>query len=176
MPRYIALLRGINVGGHHKLPMKGFRALLETLDCKNVATYIQSGNAVFDYARTATGLGEKIVDSIEAGFGFRPTVLVLRGDEFRSIADANPYKDEAVEAKCVHIGFLVSPASAPDHDRLQSLAADTERYTLGTKAFYLCAPDGIGRSKLAGSIDSCLGVETTGRNLRTVTKLLEMLV
>lgn len=175
MSRYVVLLRGINVGGHNKLPMQAFRDLLETLGCTNVTSYIQSGNAVFDFDRSANGLDEKIAESIEAGFGFRPMVLVLSGEVFRELADSNPYKDEKVDAKFLHIGFLISPASAPDHERLQSLAANKERYTLTESAFYLFAPNGIGRSKLAASVDRCLGVETTGRNWRTVNKLLEML-
>ena len=175
MSRYVVLLRGINVGGHNKLPMQAFRDLLEALGCANVSSYIQSGNAVVDFEGSATGLDKKIADSIEAGFGFRPTVLVLRGEVFREIADANPFKDEAVEAKLLHIWFLVSPARAPDHDCLQALAANSERYTLTASAFYLFAPDGIARSKLAAGVDRCVGVEMTSRNWRSVSKLLEML-
>lgn len=175
MARYVVLLRGINVGGHNKLPMQDFRKLLETLGCANVTSYIQSGNAVFDFEGRAKGLDVKIADSIESGFGFRPTVLVLSAESFRETAAANPFKDEAVEANLVHVSFLVSPATAPDHDRLESLAVSTERYALTENAFYLLAPEGIARSKLAAAADRCLGVEITARNWRTVCKLIDML-
>ncbi|MCH9695438.1 MAG: DUF1697 domain-containing protein [Gammaproteobacteria bacterium] len=175
MARYVVLLRGINVGGHNKLPMQALRDLLETLGCSNVTSYIQSGNAVFDFDGEANGLDLQIATSIEHGFGFRPTVLVLRGEVFAQIAAANPFKNEPVEANSLHVSFLIERASAPDHDRLRSLAADTERYALTENAFYLLAPDGLARSKIAANADRCLGVEVTARNWRTVCKLVEML-
>ncbi len=173
MQRHVILLRGINVGGHNKLPMAEFRDLLAELGCENVASYIQSGNAVADFG--GTSLDELVADAIENRFGFRPAVMVLAAQEFRGIAAANPYADADVDPRFIHVNFLTTPARAPNLERMQELAADGEQYELTDNACYFLAPNGIGRSKLAAEVEKCLGVPATGRNWRTVGKLLEML-
>jgi uncharacterized protein (DUF1697 family) len=170
--QFVVLLRGINVGGHNKLPMKDLREILEALGYDSVQTYIQSGNAVLSAAARPDAAG--IAAAIEKRFGFAPGVLVISAKQFRAVADANPYVDEAEEPKHLHISFLSQPA-APDMDALSSRKSATEQYTLTDDAFYLLAPDGIGRSKLAADVERLLGVEATGRNLNTVRKLLDML-
>ena len=172
MNQFILLLRGINVGGHNKLPMKDLRELLETLGYESVQTYIQSGNVVLCAADRPDG--DAISDAIEKRLGIAPSVLVISAQRFRAVADANPYVDPGVEAKHLHISFLSRPA-APDMDALNSRKSATEKFTLTDDAFYLLAPDGIGRSKLATDVERLLGVEATGRNLNTVRKLLGML-
>ena len=175
MTKFAALLRGINVGGRNILPMKDFREILETLGCENAATYIQSGNAVFHHDGEAADVSEAIADAIEAGFGFRPSVMVLTAEKFAEIAAANPYVDVAAEQKHVHIWFASEPLANPDKTRLEQLATADEDFTLTRRAFYLHAPNGIGRSKLAGGAEKCLGVPGTGRNVRTAGKIGEML-
>ena len=172
MTRYVVLLRGINVGGHNKLPMKDLRGILEGLGFTDVQTYIQSGNVVLSAESPPDGSAISAV--IEKQFGFSPRVLVISGHQFEAVADANPYKDEDLDGKSLHISFLAGPANA-DTDGLVARKSPTERYTLTDDAFYFCAPDGIGRSKLAGDTEKLLGVEATGRNLNTVRKLLELL-
>jgi len=174
MTSCVALLRGINVGGHNILPMQEFRELLTNLDCADVATYIQSGNAVFRSAARVSKLSVSIADGIAAKYGFRPTVLVLTGTDFETIAAANPFDVPSEQAKHVHIWFLQRPASRPNIARLNQLAAPSEKFVLTDAAFYLHAPFGIGRSKLAAEGEKCLGVPATGRNLRTVFKILEL--
>jgi len=175
MQAFVALLRGINVGGNNILPMQKFRDLLTELGCTDVATYIQSGNAVFRHSDTALQLSAVIADSIESGFGFRPAVMVFAAKEFADIAAANPYSSEAEELKQVHITFLGSPASNANLSRMRELASDSETFTLEDSAYYMHAPLGIGRSKLAAAVDKCLGVATTSRNARTVEKVCELL-
>lgn len=169
---YVVLLRGINVGGHNKLPMKDLREILEALGYESVKTYIQSGNVVL--ASRTMPESAVIAAAIEERCGFAPRVFVISAGRFRAIADANPYATEIIEPKHLHISFLSGPAAADD-EAMQACKGPTERFTLTDDALYLHAPDGIGRSKFAAAAEKLLGVEATGRNLNTVHKLLEML-
>ena len=175
MASYVALLRGINVGGRNILPMKDFRELLENLGCENVATYIQSGNAVFHHSGKAWEVSDSISDAIETDFSFRPSVMVLTAGVFAEIAAANPYADVAVEGKNAHIWFANEAITNANKTRLRELATASEEFTLTEKAFYLHAPDGIGRSKLASNVEKYLGVEATARNWRTTGKIAELI-
>lgn len=167
----VALLRGINVGGHNSLPMKQFRELLEALDCRDVTSYIQSGNAVFTYDGNARSLSDAIATAIEEQHGFRPSVLVISATEFSAIANSNPYLGQFRDPKLMHVAFLQRPAKNADIKRMTELAADDESFELAERAFYLHAPSGIGRSKLAAGFEKCLGVSATSRNWRSVEKL-----
>jgi len=173
--KFVALLRGINVGGKHVLPMQELRELLAELGCEDVATYIQSGNVVFNHSGKPGNLSEDISDAIEAQFGFRPFVLLMSATDFIAVASANPYSSMVVEPKFLHVCFLSELAKQPGIERMAELASATEQYVLTDTALYLSAPDGIGRSKLAHEVETCLGVRTTGRNARTVGKICEMI-
>jgi uncharacterized protein (DUF1697 family) len=176
MQNYIALLRGINVGGHHKLPMKELRILLGELGLENVQTYIASGNVVFQSDRTDTGeLTREISSAIEANHGFKPRILLLTGEEIETAVKANPFPDAESDHKSLHFYFLLDEPKNPDLAALQELKQDNESFELIDKVFYLHAPDGIGRSKLAEKVERHLGQPTTARNWRTVSKILEML-
>ena len=170
MTAFVALLRGINVGGHNKLPMSDFRELLATLGCAEVTTYIQSGNAVFKHSKTGTELSESISGSVESKFGFRPSVMVLTASAFAAVAAANPFADVSAP-KLLHVWFLGEEAVNADTKRLDEIATESEKYSLTESAFYLHAPDGIGRSKLGAGVEKCLGVPATARNWRTVSKI-----
>ncbi len=175
MNAFVALLRGINVGGKNILPMKEFRDLLLTLGCADVATYIQSGNAVFTYAGNAARLPELISAGVESGFGFRPSVMVLTADDFDAVAAANPFAAETAEPKLLHVWFVQKPASNANTVRMDEIASGGEKFLLTDAAFYLHAPEGVGRSKLASAVEKCLGVPATARNWRTVSRIGEML-
>lgn len=168
MKTYILLFRGINVGGKNGLLMKDLKALLEGEGCMNVKTYIQSGNVVLQSATKPT---DSIAHAIEAKFGFRPAVVVLEVSALLNAVKRNPF--EPIDGKGVHYYFPLTKF-APDVDRLEGLAAATEKYAVIDDVFYLYAPDGIGRSKLVAKIGTCLGVPVTGRNSNTINKLLAM--
>jgi len=174
MTVYVALLRGVNVGGSHSLPMQGLRNLLTRIGCEDVQTYVQSGNVVFRSTQDADTIRSSIRAAINEQFGFAPNVCLLTIEDFQSIVAANPYPDAVDTPRYLHVCFFIGTVDSPDLDTLESLRSSTERYELSASAFYLHAPDGIGRSKLAAKVDKCLGVETTGRNWRTVTKLSEL--
>jgi uncharacterized protein (DUF1697 family) len=172
---YIALFRGINVVGKNPLPMKELVAVLGTLGCEDVTTYIQSGNAVFRHPdRDPSRLAGKIRSAIGASRGFEPAVLLLTVDRLERTVDANPFPEAETDPSKLHVFFLVGIPDDPDFEALEAAKASTERYVLDEDVVYLHAPDGIGRSKLAARLEKALGVAATGRNWRTVGKVLEM--
>lgn len=175
MTQWIILLRGVNVGGKNILPMKNLRDLLEHLGHTNVKTYIQSGNCILEAeTNNADDLAAEISTAIETQFGFVVPVIAISKDRFAICIQDNPYKVEDKDFKTVHFFFLYKPSSHPDFDKLEALRTEAEDYTLTDKVFYLHAPDGIGRSKLAAKAEACLGVPTTARNLRSVTKIMSL--
>jgi uncharacterized protein (DUF1697 family) len=175
MNTYIALFRGINVGGRNSLPMKELVTILEELGCQNVRTYIQSGNAVFESdTDDISRLSKSISSSVEKRRGFAPHVLLLTLKELEKAIANNPFPEGREDPKALHVGFLASAPRQPDLKKLESLRGEKERFRLVDDIFYLHAPDGIGRSKLAASTEKLLGVPMTDRNWRTVLKLLDM--
>lgn len=177
MKTWIALLRGINVGGHHKLRMADLKRLLASIGFTEVHTYIQSGNVVFKGPDDGTPaqLGRRMAEEIERAHGFRPSVFVLSAEDFVRAMDANPFPEATSAPKSLHLFFLSGTPDAPDVDRIEAAASESERYHFGERAFYLHAPDGIGRSKLASNAERYIGVEATARNWRTVAKLRTMI-
>ncbi len=175
MHTYIALFRGINVGGNRSLPMKDLVALLSALGCLNVKTYIQSGNAVFQSGNfDPAHLRTRIISAVEQRFGFAPDLMLLSPSDMQTAIDNNPFPEAIGVPKSLHLGFLASVPTNPDLAALERLKAGNERYALKDKVFYLHAPDGIGRSKLAARSEKALGVPMTDRNWATVIKLNEM--
>lgn len=176
MGTWIGLFRGINVGGNNILPMAQLRSELESLKLKNVRTYIQSGNVVFESnANSASSLAKKLAAQIEKTFGFRPQLLILDGADLQTAIRLNPFPKAVSDPKTLHFFFLAEPATNPDLKALDDAKTASENYTLTDRVLYLHAPDGIGRSRLAAKIEKCLGVVTTARNYRTVDKLQSMM-
>jgi uncharacterized protein (DUF1697 family) len=175
MTQWIALLRGINVGGNNVLPMKDLRDLLEALGYLNVKTYIQSGNCVFDApAARPDSISASISGAIEKQFGFTPRVFTLTREALEQAVQDNPYGEAEDQPKTVHFFFLETPAKADTQTALMALASDTEAFTLTDTVLYLHAPNGIGRSKLAAGAEKKLGVPATARNYNTVRKLIAL--
>lgn len=175
MKTYVALLRGINVGGKNSLPMRVLISILENSGAQNVRTYIQSGNAVFQSAETPPHhLAKELSDKIEICCGFKPFILVLDSDAFDRAMANNPFPEAATDPGSLHLGFLASIPQNPDMKKLTSLRAESEHFQLIDTVFYLHAPEGVGRSKLAVSSEKLLGVQMTDRNWKTVCKIREM--
>lgn len=172
MTPYVLLLRGINVGGHHPLPMKRLVALLEELGCESVRTYIQSGNVVLRSRLGAARLAAAVRRAIEQHHGFAPDVHVLTLREWDAAIAANPFPE--ADPQRVHFGFLDATPTAPDLERMAQLQSKSERFRLIGRVFYLHAPDGIGKSKLAAQSERLLGVAMTDRNGRTVRSIHEL--
>lgn len=175
MKTYIALLRGINIGGRNKLPMKELRKLLGKLGLEKVKTYIQSGNVVFEYGDgDLDALGTRISAEIDRSHGFSPRVFILPLEQLQKVMDANPFSEAEARPRFLHVLFLNTIPETPDLQTLREIRTESERFELKGDAFYLHAPDGVGRSRLASRAERLLGVPATGRNWRTLTKIMEM--
>lgn len=175
MDTMIALFRGINVGGYNKLPMRELVETLAGLGLRNIQTYIQSGNVVFECEEgSKIELSNQIRDAIHQSHGFAPDVILLSSEELENAILANPFPEVEDLPKTLHLYFLGSEPTDPDTQRLAEMKSNQERYALIGKVFYLHAPDGIGRSKIAAGVEKALGVSVTARNWRSVTKINEM--
>ncbi|PGH48011.1 DUF1697 domain-containing protein [Streptomyces sp. Ru87] len=175
---YVALLRGINVGGNKKVPMAELRELLGGLGLDGVRTLLQSGNAVFTGAdRDPAELAAAIGRALEDRFGFPVTVMVRTAAELRAAAEANPFPDPASDPAKYTVTFLSAPAAPEPLDAIDpsSYAPDEYRLAAGGRELYGRFPNGLGRSRLSPLLDRRrLGAEATTRNWNTVTKLLAM--
>ena len=150
--------------------------ILESLDCTEIRTYIQSGNVIFHSKHSkATVLAKRIQAAVKAQQGFEPSVLLLSEAELQLAIEANPFTDAISDPKTLHLFFLEQACLAPNVNLLDSAQSPTEKYHISDRVLYLHAPDGIGRSKLAANAEKILGAVTTARNFRTVQKLQSML-
>jgi uncharacterized protein (DUF1697 family) len=163
-----ALLRGVNVGGAGRLPMAGFRALLERLGLAQVRTYIQSGNAVFDSDLPAPVLEGMIRDAVLAGFGFAPETFVLAAPDLAAALTDHPFAN--ADPARVHVFFLRG-TPAPDEGALRALALEGDAWHIGPSRFTLHTPGGVGTSRLAERLPRLLPNPMTARNLRTIAAL-----
>jgi len=153
--------------------MRDLVGILEGIGCEKVKTCIQSGNAVFQFSgNKISGIAEEIGSNIMESHGFKPQVLLMRAGELEDAVENNPFK--TMEGKSLHFFFLASAPVKPDLDGLANIRLNSEEFKLDNNVFYLYAPAGIGRSKLAARVERALGVPVTARNWNTVRKLIAM--
>jgi uncharacterized protein (DUF1697 family) len=173
--RYVALLRGVNVGGN-TLPMERLRGTCAELGLRNARTYVQSGNLVFE----AAGLAErwaKVLEQALAGKSRLPvTVLVRSGAEMAALVARNPFlQQKGVDPARLYVTFLKDVPAKTALTVLKALDAGPDRLSHAGREVYLRCPAGYGRSKLSNNVlEKVLGVAATTRNWRTVTTLAEM--
>ena len=174
MNTWITLLRGVNVGGHKKLPMAEFRGLLGDLGFENVTTYIQSGNAVFRAHGTPSKIAASIGSSLGEKFGFDAEVFVQSLGDFQDAVGANPFPQAEEAPKSLHLFFLAEPVESLDEEAMNNHATRGAAFELTDKVFYLYAPNGFGRSDLAAKLPRFIKTAMTGRNLRSCHKIIEL--
>jgi uncharacterized protein (DUF1697 family) len=176
MPVMIALLRGINLAGHHKVKMEDLRKLCESLKLRNAQTYVQSGNLVFRTDEKDTvRLAKRMEDAIERKFGFRAGVVLRTTAELRDLIARSPFgKRKGLEPSKLNVTFLACDLAKDTCDQILQIKAEVEEIKLGRRELYVYFPDGMGRSKLTAVLDRTLKKAGTVRNWNTVTKLLEM--
>ncbi|MGL5839087.1 MAG: DUF1697 domain-containing protein [Sphingorhabdus sp.] len=172
--KWIALFRGINVGGNNKLPMAELRELASELGFDDPKTYIQSGNLVFGSEKSAFDLEKILGDAVEKRFGFRAQIIIRNADALIAALDANPFHDRVTEGKQLHLFFLDEPASRYNEAKLRDLAVESEDFALIGDIFYLFAPEGIGRSRLAEKMGPYFPKRMTARNLNSVQALCKL--
>jgi uncharacterized protein (DUF1697 family) len=183
MPRYVALLRGINVGGRNRVAMADLREVVQSLGHTDVATYIQSGNVVFASPDTDDdALADALEQAIAGRLGVKPAVVVVSQAELAQVIAGNPFPGED-NPKYVHAVFR---RAAPGPDALAAITAAHQRatdkgcrdeYVVTDRTLYLHTPDGLGRSEFAAQLAKPAGKigQGTARNWATVMKLMAML-
>jgi uncharacterized protein (DUF1697 family) len=175
MPRHIALLRGVNVGGHRRVNMPALRELLTSLGYGDVRTYVQSGNVVLTSRKSAGRLERDLEKEIADGMGVDPLVLVRTRDELADVVGRDPFGDEVTNPKHYVVTFLSGEPATEVVQDLSAIDTSPEQYVFGGREIYSWHPDGYGRSQhIKRLTDKRLGVTTTARNWRTVTTLLAM--
>jgi len=172
---WVALLRGVNLGSHNKVPMAGLRTLMADIGAEDVKTYVQSGNVVFRSTLPRDELGRRIGQEIGARFGVDADVFLCTRAELARIVAGNPFAADEPEPTRLHVTFL---AEAPERRRAAELKREEfepDRFHVTRAAVYLHTPDGYGRTKLSNAyFERKLGVRATTRNWRTVTTLAEL--
>jgi uncharacterized protein (DUF1697 family) len=168
VPRQIALLRGVNVGGNKRVEMARLRALLEELGYRDVVTYVNSGNVVFTGPRRSE---RQLEAAIAKTFGFEVPVVLRTRDELADIVQANPLREIATDPAKHLVVFCAAEAST----ELDPADFAPETFEVRGREVYLWAPGGIGTSELAKRLATrSLGGKSTARNWRTVEKLLAL--
>ncbi|HPE84122.1 MAG TPA: DUF1697 domain-containing protein [Aequorivita sp.] len=172
MQTYIALLRGINVGGHKKLKMEDLKLLCEDLGFEDVVTYIQSGNVVFS-AKEEKDISDKIAKEIEKRFGWEVPVLVKTADAIEKILKDCPF-EEAKKAEAYFM-LLATPPKKELMEAVSEISYPNEEFMLTPDCVYIHFGNGYGNAKLNNNFfEKKLEVAATTRNYRTLAKLVEM--
>ncbi len=174
MTTYISILRGINVSGHKMIKMDALRQMYAELNFKNIQTYIQSGNVIFQGKKSKTqDLEKKIVSKISDNFGFDVPVLVREQIEVKEILENNPFVNKRNEdISHLHVTFLSSEPLKDNIDKIQSGQYATDEFILTGKIIYLFCPNGYGNTKLINSFfENKLKVVATTRNWKTTNEL-----
>ncbi len=173
MESYAALLRGINVGGHRKVPMAELREVMSGLGWSDVRTYLQSGNAVFRTRDPEPG--PALERAVEERFGFEVRCLVRTAKELREIAAACPLPVDRLDSAKVLVLFLEEEPAGDHFAGLDPQRFAPDEFHVVGRAVYCWFPDGMGRSNLPAALEAVRPKLTmTGRNWRTVQRLIEL--
>lgn len=173
MPIFIALLRGVNVGGNI-LKMERLRELCAKLGMKNVRTYVQSGNVVFEAQGNSSRWAQALERKLAGESRLPVSVIVRTAAEMAAIAAGNPFlKEKGIDTARLAVTFLQQPPTKEALAALGALKIGSERFHVSGKDVYLHCPDGFADAKLY-TLDKVLSQRTTTRNWNTVMKLREM--
>ncbi len=176
MKTYVALLRGINVGGKNTIPMSELKKALSSRGYEDVVTYIQTGNVVF---RSPAGDAQEIANDIEQriaeSFAIGVTVLLRTGAELLAIARRNPFLRVEPDLSKLHVVFMSGRSSTKAVAGLDPDRSPPDEFGVHGREIYLHLPNGAGRSKLTiDYFERRLGVAATARNWNTLIKLIAL--
>jgi uncharacterized protein (DUF1697 family) len=175
MATHVALLRGINVGPHRRVPMADLRAVLTAAGYGDVRTHLQSGNVVLTSDLAASALARAVEQHIATGLGVDVDVVVRTRAELEDVVARNPLGAVATDPRLHQVTFL---SGEPDPEAVRALVAldvAPEQVVISGREIHAWHPGGIQGSRLARRLaDSRLGVPATARNWNTVTKLLAL--
>jgi uncharacterized protein (DUF1697 family) len=172
MPRYVALVRGVNLGGH-TVKMDRLKKLFEELGFKNVETFIASGNVIFETAsKSAAALEKKITGHLEKSLGF-PALTFLRTDrELAAVLEHDALADDGWQS--IYVGFLAAGPSKESHERLMSYRTKHDDFHVsGREVYWRCKTHMSDSPFFRVGLEKALGTKVTVRNVTTVTKLVE---
>lgn len=174
MNTFIALLRGINVGGHKKVPMAELRELLTKSGLDNVRTYIQSGNVIFQSSESNKGKLEVVVHkAIKGHFGFDVPILVRSKDEIEAILSDCPFNEEKKIAS-----YFILFSEIPDKELVKETSKEMflgEEFIITKNCVYIFYSVGAGKAKLGVNwFEKRLKIKATARNYRTMAKLIQL--
>ena len=177
MAAIISLLRGVNLGGHHKIKMDELRTLYVSLGLRDVQTYINSGNVIFrSQARGLDPLRKRIEKGIEQRFGFHAAVVMRTCSELRETIARGPFAARTGFEPSKHLVVFLAGDPSPDaRNKALGIEADPEEMRISGRELHIYFPNGMGRSKLSvARLEKALETSGTGRNWNTVMKLLEL--
>jgi uncharacterized protein (DUF1697 family) len=173
----IALLRGVNIGGHNKISKQALQELCASLKLCDVRTYLQSGNIVFrTNERDLSGLSARIASAIERKAGFRPEVILRTVPELRSAIACNPFaKRRGLEPSKLAVTFLTSEPAKEVRDNVLKIKMDPEELRIEGRQMYIYFPNGMARPSFSWPVvERALRIPLTSRNWNTVNRLQEM--
>ncbi len=176
MPRYVALLRSVNVAGHGRIAMHELRASFEGLDYTDVSTYIQTGNVLFSTgSKSEAGVAAAVERRLAADFGDAPAVILRTVPELLRIGRASPYPKVGANASRHHVTFLTTRPAGAALAALTLPPSGRDELVVDGREVYVHTPDGYAGTKYTGTfLERRLGVVSTTRNWNTVTKLCEL--
>jgi uncharacterized protein (DUF1697 family) len=174
--KYVALLRGINVGKNKRISMAPLREMLQNMGYVDVRTHLQSGNAVFRLPKVIadTKVEAAIHEAIQTTFGFDVAVLVRKGIELAEVVETCPYDDAEEQPTNVHAYFFDKNPSVTALKKAKELHRGPDEYTIADRMMYIHLENGLSNSSLTPQFWNAFGVVMTGRNWRTTTKLAEL--
>ena len=172
MTTYVALLRGINVGTAKRVPMPELRKLASELGYRDVRTHINSGNLILTSDEPAEAVRRRLEEGIEQTFGLHADVVVRTAGELAAVLAANPFPDG--DPSRVTVAFLAGPPADAAEAGVAALATEDEPFLFAGQEVYVHYGHGQADSVLAAKFAGLLGVSATVRNLRTVTKLVDL--
>jgi len=175
VPAYVAMLRGVNVGGN-SLKMESLRGACEDMGLRDVRTYLQSGNIVFSSALGAAKLAVILKERIDQQTRLPVPIIIRSARKMIALVCSNPFlKHKGIDASKLHVTFLGDAPKQPDIARLDQLAGALDEYCLARREIFLHCPINYGETKLSNAaIEKTLGISATTRNWNTVTTLAEM--
>ncbi len=173
---FVALLRGVNVGGKAKVPMPTLRSAIEDVGATDVRTYIQSGNVVFRASdAVARRVPAAIAAAIEKKLGFRVPLVMRTAAELDDVTRNNPFLHAGADPRALHVSFLGDAPAAAKVAALDPNRSPGDKFVVRRREIFLHCPNGVGKTKLTNQyFESRLGTPSTARNWRTVLALLEM--
>lgn len=172
MTTYLALLRGINVGGHARVAMVDLRRVFADLGHADIKTHIQSGNVIFTSPDEPTRLALEIEHGIAHNLGLTITIVIRTKPDLARVLANNPFAKREADPAKLHVAFLADAADPSRAAALRAPAGGPDELALAGRELYLYYPSGSGRSKLTNVyIERQLGVAATARNWRVVTTL-----